>query len=412
MTAKPDKGFSFVNWTNCVGNVVTNEPVLTFQMASNLCFTANFVDITPPTLTITNPIKTGEKWSNAVFTVSGKASDNVAVSNVWVSLNGGSWSLATPFNNGSNWTEQVTLIPGTNAIAAYAVDTSGNVSLTHMSIVDYILSAPLIVQIVGSGTVTPNYNAKLLAIDTSYTIKATPANGFGFYYWSGGVPISNNRTLTFTMSSNLTIIANFKDVTPPAKPTITFPNKNQEWSNSVITVTGKASDNVGVAELWVRINGGFWAAAGTVNGFTNWSATNLPVILGPNTVEACAVDAAGNLSPTNQVKFIGVVAPTTSLAGYAAMAKPSGGKPTIALTWGTNTWAQTGTGNDTNANDYCAGSYTYIQSSPNTALLTNTDIGMMSALGTTNVTAVSLTFTSGTEAESHGRVRLIPARVR
>ena len=88
------------------------------------------------------------------------------------------------------------------------------------------------------------------------------------------------------MSSNLTIIANFKDVTPPAKPTITFPNKNQEWSNSVITVTGKASDNVGVAELWVPLRGGFWAAAGTVNGFTNWSATNLPVILRPNTVQA------------------------------------------------------------------------------------------------------------------------------
>ena len=43
---------------------------------------ANFEDNARPTLTITNPIKTGEKWSNAVFMVSGKASDNVEVTNV------------------------------------------------------------------------------------------------------------------------------------------------------------------------------------------------------------------------------------------------------------------------------------------------------------------------------------------
>ena len=60
-----------------------------------------------------------------------------------------------------------------NAIAAYAVGHEAGMlnSLTHMSIVDYILSAPLTVQVVGSGTVTPNYNAKLLAIDMSYRHK-------------------------------------------------------------------------------------------------------------------------------------------------------------------------------------------------------------------------------------------------
>jgi hypothetical protein len=107
------------------------------------------------------------------------------------------------------------------------------------------------------------------------------------------------------------------------------------------------------------------------------------------------VDATGNVSLTNEVKFIGVLAPP-SQAGYAATVKPSSGKPTLILTWGDSTWAQTGTGSDTNANDYCAGSYTYIQTGPNTALLTNVDIGMMSALGTTNVTTVNLTFTSAT----------------
>jgi uncharacterized repeat protein (TIGR03803 family) len=394
MTAKPAKGFGFVNWTDGLDNVITNSAKLEFVMASNLTFVANFEDITKPKLTITNPAKTGEKWSNAVFAVSGKAGDNVVVSNVLVSLNGGSWTLATLLNNGSNWTEQVTLTPGMNTVAAYAVDTSGNLSLTNTVKLDYILSAQIAVQIVGSGTLKPDYNGELLAISNSYTMKATAAKGFAFYYWGGGVPMSSNPTLTFTMASNLTITANFKDVTKPVA-TITFPVAKQNWTNTVITVTGKASDNVGAAGVWVQINGGGWAEAGTVNGFTNWTAANLPVIFGTNIIQAYAVDAASNVSVTNEIKFLGILAPA-SLSGYAATMKPSGSKQEIVVTWGESTWAQTGTGSDTNADDYCAGSYTYIQTGPNTALLTNVDIGMMSAFGTTNVTTVNLTFTSVT----------------
>jgi hypothetical protein len=89
------------------------------------------------------------------------------------------------------------------------------------------------------------------------------------------------------------------------------------------------------------------------------------------------------------------VAPA-SLAGYAATLKPSVGKQELVVSWGDDTWAQAGTDSDTNADDYCAGTYTYIQTGPHTAVLTNMDIGMFSWLGTTNVTTVDLTFTSDT----------------
>ena len=55
-------------------------------------------------------------------------------------------------------------------------------------------------------------------------------------------------------------------------------------------------------------------------------------------------------------------------------------------------------GSDTNLNDYAAGSYTYLQTGPTTALLTNMEIGMLSALGTTNVSTLNLMFTSVTSA--------------
>ena len=57
-----------------------------------------------------------------------------------------------------------------------------------------------------------------------------------------------------------------------------------------------------------------------------------------------------------------------------------------------------GTATDTNAEDYAAGSYAYVPTGANTALLTNVDIGMLSALGTTNVTSLGLMFTSATTA--------------
>jgi len=386
-------GFLFENWTQTTNGTdwaTSTVPLLHFTMQTNLTLRANFTDVQKPKISITSP-NPNQRWSNAVFAVKGTANDNVQVSNVWYQLNNGGWEMAI---GTTNWTNYATLTPGTNLVRAYAVDTSGNKSTTNSVSFVYVVSAPLHVQMTGRGTLSPNYSSAWLAINYTYSMTATPAQGFAFYYWSGGVPMSDNRTLTFTMSSNLTIIANFKDVTKPVT-TITFPTANENRSNSVITVTGKASDNVGVAEVWVQINNGGWTAADSANGFTNWSAANLPVLFGTNIVQACAVDAAGNVSPTNEVKFIGVLTPT-SLAGYAATVKRSGGKPNIVVTWGESTWAQTGMASDTNVNDYCAGTYTYITNGPNTAILTNVDIGMMSALGTTNVTVVNVTFTSAT----------------
>ena len=99
-------------------------------MQSNLTLQANFVDTSKPTLSITN-LTAGQRVSNAVFTVKGTASDNWQVSNVCCQINGLGWNAATNINNWTNWAAGVTLIPGTNVVQAYAVDTSGNVSTTN-----------------------------------------------------------------------------------------------------------------------------------------------------------------------------------------------------------------------------------------------------------------------------------------
>ena len=126
--------------------------------------------------------------SNATYTVTGNAGDNVAVSNVLYQLNNTGWNPATPANQWTNWTAPVTLIQGSNTIQAYAVDTSGNVSTTNTVIFDYIVSAVLTVNTNGSGTVSPNYNGGWLQIGQNYAMTAKAGNGFCLRQLDGQPP--------------------------------------------------------------------------------------------------------------------------------------------------------------------------------------------------------------------------------
>src|SRR5208283_1188471 len=140
MTATAGAGFAFTNWT---GSLATNGPILTFTMASNLTFTANFVDAQKPALAITN-VSAGMNVSNAAFTVMGWATDNVAVAAVYVSLSNAvastGFGLAATASGWANWSTNLTLSPGTNTVRAYAVDTSGNISTTNSVSLDYVVS--------------------------------------------------------------------------------------------------------------------------------------------------------------------------------------------------------------------------------------------------------------------------------
>ena len=321
------------------------------------------IDVTPPMLTITSP-KPGLHLSSGVFTAIGTAKDNVAVGSVFYKLNSGDWMPAGTTNSWKNWSAtNLTLLVGTNVFSTYAVDTSTNYSVTNTVQFEYVVTNTLRVQIVGNGILAPNYSGKALAINNTYTMKAVSAAGFAFAYWDNGVPMSTNRTLTFTMSTNLAILATFEDVARPAN-LIMFPTVNKQWANPVITVTGKAHDNVGVSSVWVQINTNDWVEAGTTNGFQNWSATNLTVISGTNLVRTFALDAAGNVSLTNQIKFFGALAPN-SISGFSVQLTS---KSTWTMTFGSNTYSATmlpGSNPDQNTVGY----YSYTKLSPTTAQL-------------------------------------------
>ncbi len=310
MTAKPAIGFLFANWTDADGMLVTNGATLKFVMASNLTFTANFSDITKPMVSITAPTA-NQKWSNSLFTVTGKSGDNVSVSNVLYSLNATSWMKATLLNQGSNWTAQVTLTPGTNKISAVAVDHAGNRSLTNKVQMFYVLSDVLTVLTNGKGSITPAYNGARLQIGSTYAMSAKPATGSGFKNWTDGVgtALTNSTTLKFMMASNLTFVANFTDI---AKPTVSFtaPTAGQKWSNVLFSVAGKSGDNIAVTNVLVSLNSGDWTPAVLSNHGSNWTL-QVSLLSGTNTLAAYAVDTNGLQSTVALASVIRVPVPTT-----------------------------------------------------------------------------------------------------
>ena len=147
ITATAKAGFIFTNWTGGTNTpplpFLTNGAAVTFVMQSNLVLQANFIDVTKPTLNITN-LTANQTVTNPTFTVLGKAGDNVGVANVFYNFDQTGWTNATSGNGFTNWSTTVlTLTLGSNSISAYAMDAAGNLSTTNTINFKYELPPPI-----------------------------------------------------------------------------------------------------------------------------------------------------------------------------------------------------------------------------------------------------------------------------
>lgn len=324
--------------------------------------TAFSQDLTKPTLSITNPVKSGLLWSNVTFTVQGKAADNASVSNVVYSLNQGEWKNAETENGWTNWSAELDLIPGTNTIAAYAVDMSGNRSVTNTTKLVYYLTDVLTVRTNGNLKVSikPAYNGARLQIGVNYSITASSSSvpGFGLLNWTDGSNhiLTNKPTLKFMMVSNLVLTANLGDNGKPVVR-VTSSSTNAAGDLNVLVLNGTATDNVGVSNVFYRMNNGFWQSVPTTNHWTNWTTT-VSLNPGVNTFQIYAVDTNLNASPVIPVNIFNTTTPTT-LSGLQATVAPDGSAP-FQVAFGKKTFSQVASKGDTN-NVNGVGSYTYIK---------------------------------------------------
>ncbi len=167
-------------------------------------------DLKLPTITFTSPAS-GIKVTNATVTISGKASDNIGVARVEYQVTP---IVGTPdyiAADGTNtWSATITnLTLGANDIRVRSVDVTGNQSVTLLRSVISIIVSTFTLNIVGSGTVTPDLNAQPLELGALYNVTAKPNAGWVFLGWSGPGISTNSPSLQFGMTSNLTITATF-----------------------------------------------------------------------------------------------------------------------------------------------------------------------------------------------------------
>src|SRR6185436_20207111 len=139
------------------------------------------------------------------------------------SINGSLFMAATGSVNYAVWglPEAITPAPGTNSILAYSVDLAANNSLTNERTFFRSVRIPLTLTTTGTGTVGGATDQQLLEYGRSFTLTATPGAGQVLSNWviyvdSQLVSYGTKPTLTYPMTSNLVIQANF--VPNPFRP--------------------------------------------------------------------------------------------------------------------------------------------------------------------------------------------------
>ena len=237
VTAIPNAGYTFANWTDGV-TIVSTSSSYQFNMAGNKTLVANFT-ITPYTVSVSsNPVIGGTTSGSGTFN-SGSTVAVTAVANAGYTF--------------TNWTEGGIAVSTT---AAYTFIISGNrVLIANYTAIPYtvtVSSSPI-----AGGTTTGGgtFNS-----GSSVTVTALANAGYTFTNWTEGATIvSTSSNYIFNIIANRTLVANFT-VIPPTQFTVNLS------SNPLIggTTTGAGSFNSGTS---VSVT----ATPGVGYTFTNWT---------------------------------------------------------------------------------------------------------------------------------------------
>ena len=146
-----------------------------------------------------------------------------------------------------------------------------------------------------------------------------------------GVLTSPSQNFTWTVTAAA-------DTTLPVV-SITAPTTS---STSPVSISGTASDNVGVTQVtWVNDRGG----SGTASGTTSWSVPSIALLSGANVVTVTARDAAGNSGfakvtvtytpPDTTAPVVSITAPTTSSTSPVSISGTASDNVGVTqVTWG------------------------------------------------------------------------------
>ncbi|MFZ4397452.1 MAG: YbhB/YbcL family Raf kinase inhibitor-like protein, partial [Kiritimatiellia bacterium] len=280
-----------------------------------------------PVVAITSPTDAQRIVStNSEIRLTGTAND--VVSMVYLQVNESGWQ-GVGTGTGA-WRSKVRLSAGLNTVQAYGQDRFGNQSSIATISCTYVELAPLAVYKTGLGTVGIYTNNQPLEIGATYTLTATPAEGFGLQNWTtDGVVVGTALSITFTMRPNLALCANFKrqgDLTPDGISALaSFFDENGEHALDPECLATAARD-FGLA------------SAADPNNYTNLIyhavAILLNVINDPSIrsqAEAYGINLHNLLAPTMDFPTNGAPAVNESIDVFAAAVLPAVSNALIEL---------------------------------------------------------------------------------
>jgi len=275
---------------------------------------ASLNDTTRPQILITSPAN-GSTLSNATFTLSGTASDENGVFKVEVSLSAISWWMAT---GTTSWSYPgLTIGTGISTIYARATDVAGNTNLTWITLAyvpaggndtvkpQVAITSPASGAVLSSstfnlaGTASDNYGvfkveASLSGIVWWMAVGTTSWSYPGLAVGEGGNTVWVRAT---DYAGNFNITSRFVFYIPGGdtmKPNITVASLKdgaKVTKSRLATLTGSVSDNSAVKKVELTVNGATVPAA-FANGV--WTATNITLKEGKNTIVVSATDIADN----------------------------------------------------------------------------------------------------------------------
>ena len=157
-----------------------------------------------PSITITSAPPNFTRTVENSVRLAGTARDDTLLSAVNYQVNDDTPQLA---NGTTRWEAIVPLPPGKSSVRVWSVDHAFNNSPTNTRFFTHLVTNQLHIQIIGSGSVSPDLNKKFLYIGNVYRVTAKPDKDNLFVTWSNAP--SQGAALNFEMSSNLILYAYF-----------------------------------------------------------------------------------------------------------------------------------------------------------------------------------------------------------
>lgn len=270
-------------------------------------------DTTPPTLNVTS--HTNQQVVGRTFSLQGTVSDDTSVAELLLRLNQAAWqSIAEPAHN---WQYSFTLTnSGINNISLFALDSSGNTTLTQSLLLNYDSSVPAVTIVQpahGIITNTPVLDISGTASVSGDTIQSVKlsVNGGPFQdvgntdWYKNAVSLSQgSNTLTVQAltsggkSASASVSLLIDSIAPQLQVSSPSDGTVFNGSSANITVTGSVTESgSGLEGVYLSTGGEFVQVSQALN----WSTLiNLPA--DQYTLSVFARDLAGNTSLTQNVQ--------------------------------------------------------------------------------------------------------------